>query len=65
MKVLPNKVVKERRKLKKLVDLAKRGVMTRYQVDECFKSWKAHASKGDCYKLIQDMTDYYNDLWRY
>ena len=64
MKVLPNKVVKERRKLKKLVDLAKRGVMTRYQVDECFKSWKAHASKGNCYKLIQTMTAYYNELWR-
>ena len=64
MRVLPCKVTRERRKLRKLVDLAKQGVMTKYQVDECFKSWKAHASKGNCYKLVQAMTAYYNDLWR-
>lgn len=64
MKLLPEKVVRERRRLKKLVELAKRGVMTVEQVNECFVSWAAHASKGDCYKLIQSMTAYYNELWR-
>jgi hypothetical protein len=37
--------------------------MSRKDVDECFKSWVAHASKGDCYKLIASMTDYYYNLW--
>lgn len=63
MRVLPKKVTRERRKLKKLVARCKAGLMTRKQVDECFKSWVAHASKGDCYKLIESMTDYYNNLW--
>lgn len=64
MKLLPQKVVRERRKLKKLVELARQGVMTEKQVDECFDSWVAHASKGDCYKLIQQMKAFYYDLWR-
>lgn len=63
MRVLSCKVTRERRKLKKLVTRCKAGLMTRRDVDECFKSWVAHASKGDCYKLIASMTDYYNNLW--
>lgn len=63
MRVLPKKVTRERRRLKKLIRRAKAGLMTRKDVDECFKSWVAHASKGDCYKLIQSMTEYYNNLW--
>lgn len=38
-------------------------IMTREHADECFQSWVAHASKGDCYKLIQSMTEYYYNLW--
>lgn len=63
MRVLPKKVTRERRKLKKLVSRCKAGLMSRKDVDECFKSWVAHASKGDCYKLIASMTDYYYNLW--
>ena len=63
MRVLPKKVTRERRRLKKQVARCKAGLMTRKQVDECFNSWIAHASKGDCYKLIQSMTDFYNNLW--
>lgn len=63
MRVLPEKVTHERRRLKKLVKRCKSGYMTRRDVDECFKSWVAHASKGDCYKLIQSMTEFYNKLW--
>lgn len=54
----------ERRKLKKLVEKAKRGETTRAKVEECYKSWKAHASKGDSFKLLQRMDAYYNNLWR-
>lgn len=63
-KLIPNKVSHERRKLKKLVSRAKQGLMTKEQVDECFKSWKAHASFGDTYTLISNMETYYKNLWR-
>lgn len=63
MKLLPAKISHERRKLRKLVRRAKDGFMTRKDVDQCFESWKAHASQGDCYNLIQSMTKYYLSLW--
>nr|DAI80722.1 MAG TPA: hypothetical protein [Caudoviricetes sp.] len=64
MRVLPEKVTKARCKLAKLVQLCERGTMSREQVDECFKSWVSHASKGNCYKLIESMKEYYYNLWR-
>lgn len=63
MKMLPNKVSHERRKLKRLVARAKAGLMTREEVDNCFVSWKAHASKGDTYKLVRNMEKFYRELW--
>ena len=63
MRVLPKKVVRERRRLKKLISRSKAGLMTPKSVNECFKSWVAHASKGNCYKLIASMTEYYYILW--
>ena len=62
-KLLPEKVSRERRKLRKLVGLARAGIMTREHVDDCFQSWKAHAEQGDCYHLICEMTVYYFKLW--
>ena len=63
MKVLPKKLTRERRRLRKQVALCKAGIMTRQQVDDCFRSWTAHAGKGDSYKLIKAMTEYYTKLW--
>lgn len=54
----------ERKKLLRMVNLAKEGKITRAKADECFKSWCANASKGNSYKLIQRMKRYYYDLWR-
>lgn len=54
----------ERRKLRRLVSLAKQGKITRGKADECFRSWIANASKGNSYHLITRMRDYYNSLWR-
>lgn len=54
----------ERTKLRKLVKLAKQGRITKAKVDECYKSWKANASKGDSYKLLQRMDEYYESLWK-
>ena len=64
-RILPEKVSHERRKLKRLVNRVINGLMTRNEVNECYKSWRAHASKGDNYKVIIEMDKYYKDLWRY
>lgn len=53
----------ERKKLRKLVHLAKKGERTREKVDECYASWKNHAKKGNSYKLLQRMDEYYKSLW--
>ncbi len=60
----PQNVKHERRKLRKMVAKAKRGEMTKEKVDECYRSWKNHAEKGNSYKLIQRMDQYYRELWR-
>ncbi len=54
----------ERKKLRKLVNLAKKGERTKEKVDECYNSWKNHASKGNSYKLLQRMDRFYQDLWK-
>ena len=54
----------ERKKLRRLVNLAKKGVTTKAKVDECYRSWKANANKGNSYNLLKRMDDYYKDLWK-
>ena len=44
MKILPEKISKERRKLKKLVGRVKAGIMTKAEVYQQYSAWKAHAS---------------------
>lgn len=64
MRVLPKKVSRERRHMKKLIQRYNDEHMSRHDVEECFGSWKAHASKGDCYKLIGNMNKFVSKLWR-
>ena len=54
----------ERKKLRRMVGKAKRGEMAKEKVDECYQSWRVHASKGNSFKLLQRMDKYYKDLWR-
>ena len=61
--VLHKKISKERRKLRKLVTMVNQGKMTRQQVDECYKAWKAHVGKGDCRSLLSKMDSYYVSLY--
>nr|DAJ07937.1 MAG TPA: hypothetical protein [Caudoviricetes sp.] len=63
-RIHPERISHERRKLRKLVQKAKHGVMTKDQVDCCYQSWKAHASYGDTHNLILKMDKYYKELWR-
>lgn len=61
--VNPQNVKNYRRKLYRLVKLAKKGVLTREKVDECYRSWKAHAERGDTHKMLRRMDAYYKSLW--
>lgn len=70
------KISHERRKLKRLVHRANKGIMTKEQVDHCIESWLAHAgnhhargTKGSkahrsTNNLIYKMNQYYDELWR-
>lgn len=61
---IDGKKVKEvRRKLKKLVRKSLNGGILKEYVDNSFNAWINHASKGDCYKLINRMQKYYSNLW--
>jgi hypothetical protein len=62
---LDSKRVKDKRhELRKLVNKAKRGEITKAKVDESYNSWKNHVSKGDSYMLLQRMDKFYKELWR-
>ena len=63
MTIKSDNVRKERKKLVRLIHKAKRGELTRAQVDECFGAWIAHASHGNSYKLIQRMKKFYKETW--
>ena len=57
-----DKISHERRKLKKQIARAIEGKMTYKAVNDCFRSWKAHANNGDSYKLIGMMNKFYKRL---
>lgn len=61
-KITPDNVCNERRKLKKLFQRVKDGVMSFEDVDCCYTSWKAHLLRGNTYNIIQKTNKYYNDL---
>lgn len=61
--VLPKNVKLYRRKLRRLVNLAKKGKTTKAKVDECYRSWCAHARQGNSAKLLRRMDAYYKSLW--
>lgn len=59
----PANVKAERKKLRREVALVRKGRIDKRKVDEGFKCWKAHAEKGNSFKLIQRMEQYYKTLW--
>lgn len=61
--LLHKKVSKQRRKLRKLVDLVDNGKMTRQRADECYQAWRSHVSKGNCRGLLSKMDSYYVSLY--
>lgn len=78
VRVLPAKVSHERRKLKKQVERVKAGIMTKEQVDDCYKSFKAHVSgrrygknrrkrrpvmRRNTHNAVLKMDKFYKKLW--
>lgn len=59
----PKNVKAERKKLRRLVNLAKKGYISEEKVAECYRSWRDHARKGDSHNLLQRMDTFYKDLW--
>lgn len=55
---------KRKRKLRKYHAMVTSGRMTKQKADECYLAWRAHASKGNSYKLIANIDRFYQDLWR-
>lgn len=64
MQLDPKNVKNERKHLQRMVSLTAKGKLTKEKVDACYEGWKAHAGKGNSYKLLQRMDKYYKDLWR-
>ena len=52
-----------RRRLTKMRGLLETGKITPEKVEQSYKSWRGHASKGNCYHLIRNMDQHYNKLF--
>lgn len=52
---------KIRKKIRKYQKLLQEDKITLKEVEQSFKSWKAHASHGDCYYLIKNTEQYYKE----
>jgi len=77
MTILPEKVQHEKKKLKRMVGLARVGILTKEHVDQCYKTWRSYISNDvkdkwkhpgkrahrNCYHLVQKMDLYYKSLW--
>lgn len=47
-----------------MVAKSKRGGIPRQKVDEAYAAWRNHASKGNSYRLLCRMDEYYRQLWK-
>lgn len=63
MQILPDNVKRERKKLARLVKKSLRGELPRASVDKSYQAWRNHAEKGNSFKLLQRMDEYYKTLW--
>ncbi len=50
------------RKYKKMAKLVVAGKLSREKFDECYTSWKAHASHGDCDGIIHNLDEQINEI---
>lgn len=62
--IRPDNVKRERKKLRRLVAKSKRGEIPREKVDDSYSAWRNHAGKGNTFRLLCRMDQYYINLWR-
>lgn len=62
MNINPENVKRERKKLRRAANLVKKGVLTEVKFTKMYRAWKAHAMKGNNYKVIQRMDKLYKTL---
>lgn len=60
----PVRVRAERKKLRRLAAKARAGLLSRQKCDESYACWRNHAAKGDNWKMLKRMDEYYDGLWR-
>lgn len=58
----PENVKHERKKLFRMAQLVRSGKMPKEKMLECYRSWKAHAEKGNSYQLLRRMDKYVKSL---
>lgn len=64
MTVDPKRVQAARKKYYRLVKKAKAGEISREKVDQSYQCWRTHASKGDGWRMLKNMDEYYQGLWK-
>ena len=64
MLIRPESVKRQRKKLRRLVQKSRRGMIPREKVGESYAAWRNHASKGNSHNLLRRMDAYYLSLWR-
>lgn len=52
------------RKLKKFRKLLDKGQITMESIHQSYQSWKGHALRGNCYHLVKQMDELYNNLFK-
>ena len=52
----------ERKKLRRMANMVQKGQMSQEKMDECYQSWKEHASHGNSHHLLQKTDHYYQSL---
>ncbi len=64
MSVDPDRLKAARRKYTRLAAKCRRGEISREKVDESFRCFRNHVSKGDGYRMLKNLDAWYQGLWR-
>ena len=59
--VLPEKIKREKRKIKRMVALMKKGEISRYRIERHFKGFKASIRYGNSHKLIHNLNTWFKE----
>lgn len=59
----PDRLKATRKKYYRLAQKCMRGEISREKVDQSYRCWRECASKGDGYKMLRNMDQFYRSLW--